>query len=1214
MSKKNEGLHDDNWQRGPHDNSSPNSLSGDNPAASERQGADDAGPENSGPMGNQSTQRPQSSGETGVPDAVFDSHQSAGNGNGRADRESRPEHERAGNAGTPGSQHKPANFRLNAITDLGAGGAKTKFKDNIASLELLKELESNKRQASADEQAILARYVGWGGIPQAFDETNSDWENEYKRLRDLLSPDEYDSARASTLNAHYTSSDVITGIYNGLQKIGVGDGVRILEPASGIGHFAGMLPFQADMTLNELDSISSRISRQLYPEFTTIHQGFEKFRAPANYFDVAIGNPPFGDFRVNDPLNPQTSRFSIHNFFLAKSLDSVRAGGITAMVVSRFFLDSKSSEHREYIADRAHFLGAIRLPENAFKQNALTTVTTDIVFFQKAHPGEETERSWIDTGFVRCASTNEPIEVNSWFVNHPEQMIGQMQLESRAFGNSPQCVAAPGLNLNTEISSRLSPLPKNCFIAKQHNDELNTAAPKPFVDFTDTGVKVDSFFITPDNRIAVRKPDLLGKGDYEYYITRSAVEDERIRSAIQIRGTLTHLIALETNDNTSQSTMDQVRQSLNLLYDKHVKKYDFLSSRSNKSVLKYDPLYPLLQSLEVEYDKGITKTMAEKEGSVQRKPSARKAAIFSRRVNRPSSIASSADSAKDGLVISLNETGRVDIDRISALTGMPPEAVTRELRGLIYRNPESLEYDIADTFLSGNVKKKLEKARRLYGAIPSVTADELDKFTHKYFSPDAAARFKNIDTEILLDELQRSISALEENQPQDIDAIDISVQLISTWLPQTDIQAFVREHLGIADQECKAVYVPPVGKWVTSFKGGNKDLLENTWGTARMNALEILDRLFNNTAIQVRDITGFNDDGSPIYTVNQEETLAAQGKAEQIANEFTDWIWRDAERRERLARRYNDRFNTHVPASYDGSHLVLPQASGDIKLRGTQKNAIWRGIQEGGGLGDHVVGAGKTLTAIATIMEQRRMQLLNKPLVAVPNHLLGQWKDEFYKLYPGANVLVAEQADFEKDNRKRLFATIATGDFDAVIIGHSSFKFLSLAPEDEIAFLSEQVSDITASLDEYRQSLGKRDPSVKEMEKQKKRLEEKIAKISDSGKKDDLLTFDQLGVDALFIDEADEFKNLAIVTSQTRIAGLGNLQGSEKAMDLFLKCRWLQKKRDGKGVYFYTGTPISNSLAELYTLQRYMQYDELKDKHIAAFDSWASTFGQVVNG
>ncbi|EDX9540767.1 helicase [Salmonella enterica] len=1214
MSKKNEGLHDDNWQRGPHDNSSPNSLSGDNPAASERQGADDAGPENSGPMGNQSTQRPQSSGETGVPDAVFDSHQSAGNGNGRADRESRPEHERAGNAGTPGSQHKPANFRLNAITDLGAGGAKTKFKDNIASLELLKELESNKRQASPDEQAILARYVGWGGIPQAFDETNSDWENEYKRLRDLLSPDEYDSARASTLNAHYTSSDVITGIYNGLQKIGVGDGVRILEPASGIGHFAGMLPFQADMTLNELDSISSRISRQLYPEFTTIHQGFEKFRAPANYFDVAIGNPPFGDFRVNDPLNPQTSRFSIHNFFLAKSLDSVRAGGITAMVVSRFFLDSKSSEHREYIADRAHFLGAIRLPENAFKQNALTTVTTDIVFFQKAHPGEETERSWIDTGFVRCASTNEPIEVNSWFVNHPEQMIGQMQLESRAFGNSPQCVAAPGLNLNTEISSRLSPLPKNCFIAKQHNDELNTAAPKPSVDFTDTGVKVDSFFITPDNRIAVRKPDLLGKGDYEYYITRSAVEDERIRSAIQIRDTLTHLIALETNDNTSQSTMDQVRQSLNLLYDKHVKKYDFLSSRSNKSVLKYDPLYPLLQSLEVEYDKGITKTMAEKEGSVQRKPSARKAAIFSRRVNRPSSIASSAGSAKDGLVISLNETGRVDIDRISALTGMPPEAVTRELRGLIYRNPESLEYDIADTFLSGNVKKKLEKARRLYGAIPSVTADELDKFTHKYFSPDAAARFKNIDTEILLDELQRSISALEKNQPQDIDAIDISVQLISTWLPQTDIQAFVREHLGIADQECKAVYVPPVGKWVTSFKGGNKDLLENTWGTARMNALEILDRLFNNTAIQVRDITGFNDDGSPIYTVNQEETLAAQGKAEQIANEFTDWIWRDAERRERLARRYNDRFNTHVPASYDGSHLVLPQASGDIKLRGTQKNAIWRGIQEGGGLGDHVVGAGKTLTAIATIMEQRRMQLLNKPLVAVPNHLLGQWKDEFYKLYPGANVLVAEQADFEKDNRKRLFATIATGDFDAVIIGHSSFKFLSLAPEDEIAFLSEQVSDITASLDEYRQSLGKRDPSVKEMEKQKKRLEEKIAKISDSGKKDDLLTFDQLGVDALFIDEADEFKNLAIVTSQTRIAGLGNLQGSEKAMDLFLKCRWLQKKRDGKGVYFYTGTPISNSLAELYTLQRYMQYDELKDKHIAAFDSWASTFGQVVNG
>lgn len=1214
MPNKNEETINDNWKRGSHDNSGSYLEKRNDSPADERQKREESGIQNISSVGPEPADLITQVGTERISGSLHNVSEPARRRDGSIADESGRIDERAGIIGTSGDQHKSSNFRLNAVTDLGAGGAKTKFKDNIASLELLKDLESNKRQASPDEQAILARYVGWGGIPQAFDETNSDWEKEYTRLRDLLSPDEYDSARASTLNAHYTSSDVITGIYSGLQKIGVGDGVRILEPASGIGHFAGMLPFQADMTLNELDSISSRISRQLYPEFTTIHQGFEKFRAPRDYFDVAIGNPPFGDFRVNDPQNPQISRFSIHNFFIAKSLDSLRAGGVTAMVVSRFFMDSKNSEHREYIAERAHFLGAIRLPNSAFKQNALTTVTTDIVFFQKAQLGEETERGWIDTDFVRCATTNEPIAVNAWFVNHPEQMIGQMQLESRAFGNSPQCVAAQDLNLNTEITSRLSPLPKNCFITKQRNDELNTVSSKVSVNFTDTGVKVDSFFITPDNRIAVRKPDLLGNGDYVYYDTRSAVEDERIRSAIQIRDTLTHLIALETNDDTSQSIMDEVRQSLNLLYDKHVKKYDFLSSRSNKNVLKYDPLYPLLQSLEVEYDKGVTKTMAEKEGSTQRKPSARKAAIFTRRVNRPSSIASSADSAKDGLVISLNETGRVDIDRISTLTGIPPEAVTRELHGLIYRNPESLEYVTADSFLSGNVKKKLDKARRLHGAIPSVTADELDKFTHQYFTPEAAARFKSINTEILLEELQSSIKALEESQPQDIDAIDISVQLISTWLPQQDIQAFIREHLGIADQECKAIYVQPVGKWITKFRGGNKDLLENTWGTARMNALEILDRLYNNTSVQVRDVTGFKDDGSPIYTVNQEETLAAQGKAEQIANEFTDWIWRDAERRERLAKRYNDRFNTHVPASYDGSHLVLPQASGDIKLRGTQKNAIWRGIQEGGGLGDHVVGAGKTLTAIATIMEQRRMGLVNKPMVVVPNHLLGQWKDEFYKLYPGANVLVAEQADFEKDNRKRLFASVATGDFDAVIIGHSSFKFLSLAPEDEMSFLAEQVSDISASLDEYKQSLGRRDPSVKEMEKQKKRLEERIAKISDSGQKDDLLTFDQLGIDALFIDEADEFKNLAIVTSQSRIAGLGNLQGSEKAMDLFLKCRWLQKKRNGKGVYFYTGTPISNSLAELYTLQRYMQYDELKEKGIAAFDSWSSTFGQVVNG
>lgn len=1204
----------DNRERGSLSNSSTDSVSGDNSPASSGPGPDNSGPQNPGQMGSESTGHTEGAGGTRFPGAVLGADEPAESGSRRADGPSGSGNQRTGATGAEGDRYSPGNFRLASLADLGAGGAKSKYKDNIAALALLQQLDTDKRQANSAEQAILARYVGWGGIPQVFDTTNTDWEKEYARLSELLTADEYEAARSSTLNAHYTSGEVIDGLYSGLKRLGVSDGVRILEPASGIGHFAGKLPFSAEMTLNELDVVSARISRHLYPEFTTINQGFEKFRSPNGYFDVAIGNPPFGNFRINDPHNPQISRFSIHNFFIAKSVDSLRAGGITAMVVSRFFMDAKNNEHREYLADRAHFLGAIRLPENAFRQNALTTVTTDIVFFQKAMPGEEPDRSWTETGFVRCDKSGESIEINSWFVNHPEQIIGSMQMVSRPFGPAPSCVAPADIVMTDEINRRLNVLPRNCFNPAQREQLADMSENKPPVSFDGTSIKVDSFFITPDNRIGIRKPDLLGNGDYDYVDTRSSAEDERIRSAIEIRDTLVKLIELETQEEPDENLMNEVRGQLNKYYDRHVKKYDFLSSRTNKSVLKYDPLYPLLQSLEVGYDRGVTKTMAAKEGTVPRKPSARKAAIFSRRVNRPNTIASHAANAKDGLVISLNETGRVDINRIAALTSLEPSVVTRELQGLIYRNPKTLEYETSDAFLSGNVKKKLLLASQLCEELRLLQPDKVTDFTHRWFTPEAAEIFSAADKDSLLDELLISTAALEKIQPADIDAIDISVQLISSWLPQKDIQAFIREHLGIADQECKAIYVPPAGKWVTSFKGGNEDLLKNTWGTERMSALEILDRLYSNAPIQVKDVTGLKDDGTPIYTVNQEETLAAQGKAEQIANEFADWIWKDPNRRERLARIYNDRFNTHVPATYDGSHLVLPQASGDMKLRGTQKNAIWRGIQEGCGLGDHAVGAGKTLTAIATIMEQRRMGLISKPLVTVPNHLLGQWKDEFYKLYPGANVLVAEQADFEKDNRKRLFATIATGDFDAVIIGHSSFKFLSLAPEDELAFLKEQVNDISASLDEFRQSLGRRDPSIKEMEKQKKRLEEKISKISASGKKDDLLTFDQLGVDALFVDEADEFKNLAIVTSQTRIAGLGNLQGSEKAMDLFLKCRWLQKKHGGKGVYFYTGTPISNSLAELYTLQRYMQYDELKEKNIAAFDSWSSTFGQVVTG
>lgn len=1201
----------DHWKRKSYDDSSTNPRAGDDHSATERPRPQNTGAQNLGSLGDQPTGSPENVGKTGVHGALHHTHQPAGGGGGSVTQPAEPGDERTREVGIAGGQYPSGNFRLDTLVDFGAGGAKTKFRDNIAALQLLHQIEEKGHPATPAEQAILARYVGWGGIPQAFDNSNDSWENEYNQLVSLLSTEEYEAARASTLNAHYTSPEIIDGIYDGLKRLGLGDGVRLLEPAAGIGHFAGKLPFNASMTLNEIDSISARISRQLYPEFTTVQQGFENFRSPKDYFDAAVGNPPFGNYRLTDSLNPKISRFSIHNFFMAKSLDAVRPGGVTAMVVSRFFMDAKNKEHREYLADHAHFLGAIRLPEHTFQQNALTTVTTDIVFLQKARPGEVPERRWIDTGFVLCPNTGESLEINAWFINHPQQMIGRMQLESGAYAPAPQCVAEKGIDLHAEINNRLAVLPRNVFRPREPQHLELAQKEKPPVDFTDSPVRVDSFFITPDSRIGIRKPDMIGQGNYGYFEPRSVAEDERIRSAIELRDTLLQLINQETQDNANPITLDTLRQQLNAKYDKHVKKYDFLSSRSNKSVLKYDPLYPLLQSLEVDYDKGVSKTVAEQEGSTPRKASAQKAAIFSRRVNQPVKVASSAETAKDGLIIALNEVGRVDIPFIADLTEKDPSMVVKELHGLIYCNPETLDYETADQFLSGNVKKKLAKAKEIRDRLNDATPETLHH-VHALLSEGAIERLT--DQDAWLDEITRSITALEGIQPADIDAIDISVQLISTWLPEQDIRAFIREHLGIADKECRATYLAPTSKWVTQFRGGNQDLLHNTWGTERISANEILERMFANAPIQVKDIVGYQDDGTAIYRINQEETLAAQGKAEQIANAFSDWVWKQPERRDRLARRYNDRFNTHVPAIYNGSHLTLPQASGDITLRGTQKNAIWRGIQEGSGLFDHVVGAGKTLTAIATIMEQRRMRLINKPLVVVPNHLLGQWKDEFYKLYPSANVLVAEQTDFEKSQRKRLFATVATGDFDAVIIGHSSFKFLSLAPDDEAAFLREQVNDINSSLREHRNTLGRRDLSIKEMEKQKKRLEEKINKITDTGRKDDFLSFDQLGVDALFVDEADEFKNLAIVTAQSRIAGLGNLQGSEKAMDLFLKCRWLQNKREGKGVYFLTGTPISNSLAELYTMQRYMRHDELKEKGIAAFDSWSSTFGQVVSG
>ncbi|MEQ1965695.1 helicase-related protein [Xenorhabdus nematophila] len=1068
------------------------------------------------------------------------------------------------------------NFTLSAEYGIGIGGAKAKFKDNIAAIQLVKSLEKAGKIPTHEERIVLSRYVGWGGLDKAFDSLNEAWVNEFNLLKDLLSDSEYEEARSSTLNAHYTPLDVIDGVYEGLKKLGVSDGVKILEPASGIGHFAGRIPLKpADMVMVELDPISSSISKYLYPEYQTFNGGFEQFSLLNNYFDVSIGNPPFGDYRIHDHNYPQLSRFSIHNYFIGKSIEAVRPGGITAMIVSRYFMDAKDSEARENIAKSARFIGAIRLPSNTFKENALTSVTTDIVFFQKMKQGEEHTLSWTDTLSVELAGSDVKQQINCYFVENPDQVIGELKSVSGPYGPVVECIAGPELgDIKTEIIKRLDALPHNVFVNEnfviQEQDE-----DKPDVDFTDTVIKPDSFFITPNDRLAVRLEDIMGRQAYDYVNAANDTVEKRIRSAIDIRNSLYNLISLETSD-ANEITIKQERGALNNLYDKHVKKYGYLSSQVSRSALRNDPAYTLLTSLEIDYDKGLTKSAAEKEKREPREPSAQKADILIRRVNSPRTVISNTQDSKEALIICLNENGYVDMPFLEKITGKNEVDISTELRSLIYRNPQNREWETATKYLSGNVKSKLEMARNAG------------------------------------DEYQKNVQDLEKALPPDVDAIDIVVQMNSAWIPSDVIKDFITKELKLGGiyGECYVDYQTSIGQWVCRVTGGRQHDLKVKWGTERLDATDIVERIMQNHEVKVTNFVSVNEKGVRTYKVDLDATLEAQGKAEEIKNAFNDWVWADESRRNRLSQIYNEKMNTHAVASYDGSHLILPAIANGIVLKPHQKNAIWRGIQEGGGLLDHTVGAGKTFEAIAIMMESRRMGLLKKPMAVVPNNVLGQWKDEVYRLYPTAKILVADKTDFEKDNRRKLFSKIATGDWDAVIVAHSSFQFIGVSEKNQKAFFDEQLADIDAELivakDKDRKSL-----SVKNLEKSKKRLKEKIDKASNTGRKDDHLTFEQLGVDALFVDEADLFKNLPVITSYSNIAGLGNVSGSQKCTDLFIKVRTLQKARGGKGLYSLTGTPISNTIAEVYTMQRYHQYDTLKEKNLLSFDAWASAFAQV---
>ena len=1102
--------------------------------------------------------------------------------------------ERLGDLGELRHRDAAQNFRITPDVNLGSGGPKAKYADNIAAICLLKQLQKNgAKTATPDEQRILVRYVGWGGLPQVFDAKNEKWSAEFQELQGLLTPDEYAAARRSTQDAHFTSETVIRGMYEGLARLGLGkgDGLRVLEPSAGIGNFIGLCPedFKASFLAVELDPVTSAIAQYLYPEETHRNAGFQNSQIRPGGIDLVVGNPPFGTQSLYDPEFPELKKFSIHNYFLSKSISLLREGGVAAFVASRYFMDTVDSSVREHIAEQADFLGAIRLPDFAFRQNALTDVTTDIVFFQKNSGEKKHVREWLN---VRSVMVDDHIDggqrsaiINGYFASHPEQVVGKMAYSRSQYDGRLDCIADfPPNELGSAISERLSVLPENIFVPRL--EQIGKEEEKKNRSFIESdyfkGLKQGALCVEPQSRKVVCKvAGEFGAEDYAPFPVKNDTARLRLVSMIQIRDTLRELLDAEKSD-AEPLVMERLRATLNSQYDTFVRRYGHVNSQTNRGLIREDPEHSLLESLESEYDKGVSPEVARKQGRLPRPASAKKAAIFHQRVLRPAQTADHVDSSKDALIISLRETGKVDFSRMSQLLGRPVDDVQKELReqGLIFLNPSNEAWEIRDKYLTGNVRAKLNQAK--------IAAVNDSRFTP-------------------------NVEALTAAMPPDIEAVDIGIKFGSTWVPADVMDEFV-EHLHKGRGMQQIQYFPSIGHWQANVRIWDDALNTSVWGTPEYSAGKLIESLLINRPIKVEVDSGSRDDqGRPIMVVDQELTAAAMQKADEIKQAFLDWVWVDDDRRERLTRLYNERFNTHVPPIYDGSHVELVGASSEVQLRPHQKNAVWRAIQEGTALFDHVVGAGKTMACIATIMESKRMGFVHKPMVVVPNHLLHQWRDEFYKLYPGANILVADKTDFTKQNRERLFSRIATGDWDAVIVAHSSFAKIDMPHDVQQEILQEQIDAVIEAIAAAKEADGGR-ATIKQLEKQREKMEARYEKlIAGVGQKDRSVDFSDLGVDALFVDESHEFKNLAYATTMN-VSGLGNVTGSAKALDLFIKCRYLQREHDGRGVYFMTGTPISNTIAEVYTLQRYMQYEELKEKEIDHFDAWASSFGQITNG
>ena len=1047
---------------------------------------------------------------------------------------------------------EPHNFRIQD-NDLGAGGPKAKYKANMEAIHLLQTLEKEERLATLEEQEILSRYVGWGGIPQAFEENNSSWANEYLELKNTLSPEEYSAARASTLNAFYTSPTVIRSMYETLENMGLKQG-NILEPSCGVGNFMGLIPesmSKANMYGVELDPVSGRIAKQLYQKNKIAVQGFEETSYPDSFFDCVIGNVPFGAYQVSDRRYDR-HHFMIHDYFIAKSLDLIRPGGVVAVVTSSGTMDKQNPAVRQYIANRAELLGAIRLPNNAFQRNANTSVVSDILFFQKRDRASIEEPEWLN-----LKETPEGYSVNAYFAEHPEMVLGEFTTESTQYGKQEVTVKPKeGITLEEQLKEAVQNIHGTITELELSDTELE----EDVVSIpADPDVKNFSFTVV-NEEVYYRENSVMN------LMKLPAMTTERVKGMVNIRDVTNELIQCQMEEESDEQ-ITKLQGKLNEEYDTFTAKYGLISSNANKMAFSQDSSYCLLTSLEFLDDKGELK---------------RKADIFTKRTIRRAETVTSVDTASEALAVSIGERAGVDLSYMAQLSGKTEEELTEELAGVIFKNPISEKWELSDEYLSGNVREKLQIA--------------------KQFAEDHP-------------EYQVNVQYLEQVQPKDLDASEIEARLGATWISEDYITRFMAETFHTpryyVGSKVKVQYAQVTGQW--NVMGKNVDsygnaLVTSTYGTQRANAYRLLEDALNLRDTKIYDTV--QDAEGEHRELNRKETMLAQQKQELIKEEFKEWIFKDLHRREDLCKIYNERFNSIRPREYDGSHIQFVGMNPEITLMPHQKNAVAHVLYGNNTLLAHCVGAGKTFQMIAAGMESKRLGLSQKNLYVVPNHLTEQWGSDFLRLYPGANILVATKKDFEPANRKRFCSHIATGDYDAVIIGHTQFEKIPLSRERQTAMLEDQIADITFSIEEAAHQAGQ-NYTIKQLEKTKKSLQARMKKLNDQTRKDDVVTFEQLGVDRLFVDESHSFKNLFLYTKMRNVAGISQTD-AQKSSDMFMKCRYMDELTGGRGITFATGTPVSNSMTELYTIMRYLQYDTLMRMGMGHFDSWAATFGETV--